>query len=78
MAAKFTRLTHKIAIQLHLWQRDVIFAVLAPGGRSGNFWVHPHRQFSSCVYYYGPPRRIYPRPQYCLMIASFSASVTAL
>jgi hypothetical protein len=36
MAAKLTRLAHKIAIQLHL------MAVLAPGGQSGNFWVHPH------------------------------------
>jgi len=37
MAAKLTRLTHKIAIQLHL---AVPFAVLAPGGQSGNFWIH--------------------------------------
>jgi len=35
MAAKLTRLTHKIAIQLHL------VAVLAPGGQSGNFLVTP-------------------------------------
>jgi len=41
MAAKLTRLTHKIAIQLQLWQRAVPFAVLAPGGQSGNFWIHP-------------------------------------
>jgi hypothetical protein len=31
MAAKLTRLTHKIATQLQL----------APGGQSGNFWIHP-------------------------------------
>jgi hypothetical protein len=43
MAAKLTRLTHKIAIQLQQWQRAVPFAVLAPGGRSGNFWIH-HRK----------------------------------
>jgi len=23
------------------WQRTVSFAVLTPGGQSGNFWVHP-------------------------------------
>jgi len=33
MAAKLTKLTHKIAIA-------VPFAVLAPGGESGNFWIH--------------------------------------
>jgi len=37
MAAKLTRLTHKIAIQLHLVAETVPFAVLAPGGQSGNF-----------------------------------------
>jgi len=41
MAAKFTRLTHKIAIQLHLAKTAVPFAVLAPGGQSGSFWIHP-------------------------------------
>jgi len=40
MAAKLTRLTHTTAIQLHL------VAVLAPGGQSGNFWIH--RRISSC------------------------------
>jgi len=41
MAAKVTRLTHGIAIQLHL-VAVVPFAVLAPaGGQSGNFWIHP-------------------------------------
>jgi hypothetical protein len=39
-AAKLTRLTHKIAIQLHLFAESCIFAVLAPGGQSGNFWIH--------------------------------------
>jgi len=42
MAAKFTRLTHKVAIQLHLYMQGAVpFAVLAPGGQSGNFWIHP-------------------------------------
>jgi hypothetical protein len=39
MAAKLIRLTHKIAIKL---RRAVPFAVLAPCGQSGNFWLH-HR-----------------------------------
>jgi hypothetical protein len=38
MVAKLTRLTHKIATQLHLVQRAVPFAVLAPGGQSENSW----------------------------------------
>jgi hypothetical protein len=43
MAVKLTRLTHKIAIQLHVvWQRAVPFAVLAPGDQSGNFWILTH------------------------------------
>jgi hypothetical protein len=42
MAVKLTRLTHKIAIQLHLVADSYVpFAVLAPGGQSGNFWVPP-------------------------------------
>jgi len=31
MEAKLTRLAHKIAP----------FSVFAPGGQSGNFWIHP-------------------------------------
>jgi hypothetical protein len=42
MAAKLIRLTHKMATQLHLVaERPVPFAVLASGGQSGNFWIHP-------------------------------------
>jgi hypothetical protein len=40
MVTKLTRLTHKIAIQLHV-VAAVPFAVLAPGGQSGNFWIQP-------------------------------------
>jgi hypothetical protein len=40
MAAKFTRLTHKIATQLHLEAESFTIAVLAPGGQSENFWIH--------------------------------------
>jgi len=36
MAAKFIRLAHKIAIQLHP-VTAVPFAVLGPGDQSGNF-----------------------------------------
>jgi len=39
---KITRLTHKIAIELHLVAESLPFAVLAPGGQSGNFWIHHH------------------------------------
>jgi hypothetical protein len=41
MAVKLTSLTHKIAMQLHLVQRTIPFAVLVPGGQSGKFWIHP-------------------------------------
>jgi hypothetical protein len=47
MAAKFTRLIYKIAILLHLVAETVPFAVLAPGGQSGNFWIHPHIPFGA-------------------------------
>jgi len=41
MVAKLTRLTHKIAIQLHLVaERAVLFSVLAPCGQYGNFWIY--------------------------------------
>jgi hypothetical protein len=36
MTTKLNRLTHKIAIQLHL----VAFAVVAPSVQPGNFWIH--------------------------------------
>jgi hypothetical protein len=39
MEAKLTRLTHNIDT-MHL-VTAVSFAVLAPGGQSGNFWIHP-------------------------------------
>jgi len=41
MVAKLIRLTHKIAMQLHQVADTVPFAVPAPGGQSGNFWIHP-------------------------------------
>jgi len=40
MAAKLTRLTHQIAIQLHLVAKSCTVC-LAPGGQSGNLWIHP-------------------------------------
>jgi hypothetical protein len=57
MAAKLTRLTHKIAIQLHLVAESSTFAVLALGDQSGNFWLPPrimaHPQLST---YFIAPR----------------------
>jgi hypothetical protein len=47
MAAKLSRLTHRTEILLHLVQRAVPFAVLAPGGQSGNFWIHPRTRPST-------------------------------
>jgi hypothetical protein len=41
MIATLTILTHKTAYNCTYWQRAVPFAVLAPGGQSGNFWIHP-------------------------------------
>jgi len=35
MATKLTRLTYKIGLQLPL------VPLVAPGGQSGNFWIHP-------------------------------------
>jgi len=43
MAAKLTRLTYKIAIQLYLMAESLPFAVLAPGGQSRYFCIHPRR-----------------------------------
>jgi len=48
MTSKFTRLTHKIVIKLHL-VAAVPFAVLSPGGQFGNFWVHPRITLSTCI-----------------------------
>jgi hypothetical protein len=42
MQAKLTRMTHKIARQLHQ-VTAVPFAFLVPGGQSGNFWIYPRR-----------------------------------
>jgi hypothetical protein len=57
MAAKFTRLTHKMALQLHLVAENVSLAVLVPGGQSGNFWIHSRTRggtilLSSHVFYF--------------------------
>jgi hypothetical protein len=42
MAVKLTRLTDRIAIQLHLVAEScTIHSSLSPGGHSGNFWIHP-------------------------------------
>jgi hypothetical protein len=42
MVAILTILAHKIAIQLHLVAEScTICSSCAPGGQSGNFWIHP-------------------------------------
>jgi hypothetical protein len=53
MAAKVTRLTHKIATQLYL-VTVIPFAVLAPGGQSGNFWIHPRARARVYIYICSP------------------------
>jgi len=40
MAAKVTRLTHKIVIQLHLVAKSCTISSPAPGGQPGNFRIH--------------------------------------
>jgi len=40
--AKLTRLTHKIAIQLHLVAESCIICSSAWGNQSRNFWIYPH------------------------------------
>jgi len=52
MAAKLTRLTYKIAIQLYLAVVEIVpSAILAPGDQSGNFWIHPRRTEYAEVHY---------------------------
>jgi hypothetical protein len=40
MAAKLTRLTHKIPIELHPVAESSTIVVPAPGGQFGNFWIY--------------------------------------
>jgi hypothetical protein len=54
MAAKLTRLTHKIAIQLHLVTESCTICSSAPGGQSGNFWKH-HRTWMPYYYTWWQP-----------------------
>jgi hypothetical protein len=49
MAAKLTRLAHKIAIQLHIAAESYTIAVLAPGDQSGNFWIHPRTRYEAPI-----------------------------
>jgi hypothetical protein len=71
MAAKLIRLTHKIAIQLHLVAESLPLTVLAPGGNSGNFWIHPH----ICEITVGTPHRETVCPSRALNLATIKASV---
>jgi hypothetical protein len=43
MAAKLARLTHKIAIQLHLVAESCTICSSRSGGQSGNFLIHPRK-----------------------------------
>jgi hypothetical protein len=56
MAAELTGLTHKIAIQLHLEAESCNVCNLAPGGQSGNFWIHSRKaireKMRMCSAYY--------------------------
>jgi hypothetical protein len=51
LAAKLTRLTHKIAIQLHLVAESCTICNSAPGGQYGNFGIHPRIKGSESVNY---------------------------
>jgi hypothetical protein len=68
MVAKLTSMTHKIAIQLHL---VVAFAVLIPGGQSGNFWLHPHIY----IYIYIWHTHIHTHVCVCVCVFSRDSSV---
>jgi len=41
MAAKLTRLTHKVAIQLHLVAKSRTICSSRSRRPAGNFWIHP-------------------------------------
>jgi len=49
MAAKLSRLTHRIAVQLHLVAESCTICSSRSGGQSGNLWIH-HRTSKRCVY----------------------------
>jgi hypothetical protein len=50
MAAKLTRLTHKIAMQLHLVAVScTICSSRATGGQDGNFWIHHRKPVVSII-----------------------------
>jgi hypothetical protein len=57
MAAKLTRLTHKIAIQLHLVAESCTICRFAPDDQSGNFWIHSRIS----PYFYMDVKRDVPR-----------------
>jgi len=52
MTAKLTRLTHKITIQLSLVAESLPLGDLAPGGQSGNFWIHPRMSLTWNIFLY--------------------------
>jgi hypothetical protein len=46
MGAEIIRMTHKIAIQLHLVAESCTIC----SSRSGNVWIHPRISYADCVY----------------------------
>jgi len=68
MATKVTRLTHKIAIQLHLVAESCTITVLAPGGQSGNFWIHPRMWLYSKRKKAGSQNEGWKRKMLCLSL----------
>jgi len=47
MTAKLTRLTHKVAIQLHVVAESCTICSSRSGGQFGNFWIHPRTSLCS-------------------------------
>jgi hypothetical protein len=54
MAAKLTRLTHKIAVQLHLVAKRYTTYSSRSRRQSGNFWIYPlyYTNITICKLYY--------------------------
>jgi len=49
MEAKLTRLTHKIAMKLHLVAESCTFCSSRSSGQSRNFWIHPRVRARPCM-----------------------------
>jgi len=52
MATKLTRLTYKIAVQMHVVAESrTICSSRSRRSRSGNFWIHPRNLWWACWNY---------------------------